>query len=59
MKHWYSGTYINLQGIKTHNIEIFTFLCAPFLLLYEKVVSEARSESRRWADCRIVERLPV
>ena len=46
-------------GIITNNIAIFTFLCAPFLLLYEEVVSEAKLESRRWADCRNVERLPV
>lgn len=59
MKHWYSGMYINLQSIKRHNIAIFTFLCAPFLHLYEEVVSEAKSESRRWTDCRIVERHPV
>jgi hypothetical protein len=59
MKHWYSGMYINLQGIIRHNIATFTFLLAPFLFLYEEVVSEAKSEIRRWADCRIVERHPV
>jgi len=46
MKHWYSGMHINLQGIITHNIAIFPFLCTPFLLLYKQVVSEAKSESR-------------
>ena len=51
--------YINLQGIIAHNIKIFTFLYAPLLLLYEEVESEAKSASRRWADCRIVERHPV
>jgi len=59
MKHWYSGMYINLQGIVTHNIAIFTFLCAPLLLLYEEVESEAKLASRHGADCRIVERHPV
>ena len=59
VKHWYSGMYINLQGIIRHNIAIFTFLLAPFLLPYEEVVSEAKSGSRRWADCRIVESHPV
>jgi hypothetical protein len=38
MKLWYLGLYINLKGIITHNIAIFTFFCTPFLLLYEEAM---------------------
>jgi hypothetical protein len=59
MQHRYLGLYINLQGTITHEIAIFTFLRAQFLLLYNEVVSEAKQERRRWADFRIVLRHPV
>jgi hypothetical protein len=59
MKHRYLGLCINLQGMIMHEIAIFTFLCAPFLLLYKEVVSEAQQERSRRAGCRTILRHPV